>query len=130
MGETIKIVIHVIFVVAFGAWFLYSYIKERKIYQLLFVIWLPATLLTYLSRNKVYLWVLGIVQLIFFFLVIYFLFRNPNRKKAGFGQMMEQLDSYGNETEEETAPEPLGPVDMITEEDTEEPADDSSRPMP
>lgn len=94
---------HIILAVLGTAWFLYCFIKERKIYQLLFVVWIPLTLLTYVSKNRTFLTVLGIVQLLFFILVIYFLFRNPNRKKGGYQQMLQELDSYGRQ---DGAPQP------------------------
>ena len=92
--------IHLALVILGVAYFLYSYIKERKLYQLLFVIWIPLTLLTYLSKNKVYLIVLGIVQLIFFFLVIYFLFRNPDKKKENDQSIAENTDVSENGIEQ------------------------------
>lgn len=52
--------IHLALVVIGIAYFLYSYIKERNLYQLLFVIWIPLTMLTYVSKNRVYLTILGI----------------------------------------------------------------------
>ena len=87
--------IHLALVVVGIAYFLYSYIKERRLYQLLLVIWIPLTLFTYVSKNRIYLIILGIVQLIFFILVIYFLFRRPGSRKKGYQDMLEQLDSYG-----------------------------------
>ena len=87
--------IHLALVVIGIAYFLYSYIKERNHYQLLFVIWIPLTMLTYVSKNRVYLTILGIVQLLFFVLVIFFLFRRPRRKDSGYQSVIDQLDSYG-----------------------------------
>lgn len=87
--------IHLALVVIGIAYFLYSYIKERNLYQLLFVIWIPLTMLTYVSKNRVYLTILGIVQLLFFVLVIFFLFRRPRRKDSGYQSVIDQLDSYG-----------------------------------
>lgn len=89
-------IIHIILVVLGVAFFLYSFIKEKRIYQLLFVIWIPLTLLNRVFHERWQLWTLGIIQLIFFVLVIYFLFRNPARKK-GMADVLEQLDSYGAE---------------------------------
>ena len=96
---------HIILAVLGTAWFLYSFIRERKVYQLLFVVWIPLTLLTYVSKNKTFLTVLGIVQLLFFILVIYFLFRNPNRRKGGYRQMLKELDSYGRDDAAQTPPD-------------------------
>lgn len=104
---------HLVLVIIGMAFFLYSFIKQRKTYQLLFVIWLPLTLLSYLSTNKVYLTVQGAVELIFFFLVIFFLFRNPNRKKVGYRAMLEELDRYGTEASEELIDVP---IEMVLDE--------------
>lgn len=97
--------VHIILAVLGTAWFLYSFIKERKIYQLLFVIWIPLTLLTYVSTNRIFLTVLGIVQLLFFILVIYFLFRNPNREKDDCQQMLEELDGYDRQDDPQQQPD-------------------------
>lgn len=104
---------HLVLVIIGMAFFLYSFIKQRKTYQLLFVIWLPLTLLSYLSTNKVYLTVQGAIELIFFFLVIFFLFRNPNRKKVGYRAMLEELDRYGTEASEELIDVP---IEMVLDE--------------
>lgn len=119
--------IHLVLVVLATAFFLYSFIKEKKIYQLLFVIWIPLTLLTYVSTNKVFLILLGVVQLIFFFLVIFFLFRNPNKKKGAYQAMLEELDSYGAEesesaesAEEVTEAEPASVEEPTAEAPAEE----------
>ena len=107
---------HIILAVLGTAWFLYTFIKERKIYQILFVVWIPLTLLTYVSKNKIFLIVLGIVQLLLFVLVIYFLFRNPNRKKGGYQQMLEELDSYGREDNASEAPAEAAAEEAAAEE--------------
>ena len=79
------------------AYFLYSYLKEKKIYQLLFVIWIPLTLLTYVCKKQWQVLLLGGIQLVFFILVIYFLFRNPGKKNA-MQSTLDQLDAFGAET--------------------------------
>lgn len=88
---------HVVLVLLGMAYFLYSFTKQKRVYQILFVIWMPLTLLTYLSTNETYLTILGIAELIFFLLVIFFLFRRPKGSKGGYQSMLDKLDSYGNE---------------------------------
>lgn len=121
--------IHLALVVVGIAYFLYSYIKEKKLYQLLFVIWIPLTLLTYVSKNKTYLIILGVVQLIFFVLVIYFLFRNPGRKKAGYRSVIDRLEGYGEETSSEGTVAAADP-DAADNEKGQETADDSDDSRP
>ncbi len=111
--------IHLALVVIGIAYFLYSYIKERNLYQLLFVIWIPLTMLTYVSKNRVYLTILGIVQLLFFVLVIFFLFRRPRRKDSGYQSVIDQLDSYG--AQEASQSEAAGPA---AEEPGEQPSEE------
>lgn len=89
--------IHLALAILGTAYFLYSYLKEKKIYQLLFVIWIPLTLLTYVCKQQWQILILGGIQLIFFILVIYFLFRNPGKKSA-MQSTLDQLDAYGVET--------------------------------
>ncbi len=72
------IIIHVAVVLIITAFFVISYIRQRYLYQLLFAIWAPTTLLRYLSNNRIYLIVLGIVQVFMFILVIVSLFRSRN----------------------------------------------------
>lgn len=89
--------IHLALAILGTAYFLYSYLKEKKVYQLLFVIWIPLTLLTYVCKQQWQILILGGIQLIFFILVIYFLFRNPGKKNA-MQSTLEKLDAYGAET--------------------------------
>ena len=56
--------IHLALAVLGTAYFLYSYLKEKKIYQLLFVIWIPLTLLTYVCKKQWQVLLLGGIQLI------------------------------------------------------------------
>ncbi len=95
--------VHLILAVITTAFFLFSFIREKKAYQFVFVLWVPFTLLTHLSDNSVFLYVIGGIQLVFFLLVVYLLFRNPNRKRAKYRDLMEQLDSYGRSADEPTA---------------------------
>ena len=88
--------IHLALAILGTAYFLYSYLKEKKIYQLLFVIWIPLTLLTYVCKKQWQILILGGIQLVFFILVIYFLFRNPGKKSA-MQSTLEQLDAFGAE---------------------------------
>ena len=89
--------IHLALAILGTAYFLYSYLKEKKIYQLLFVIWIPLTLLTYVCKKQWQILLLGGIQLVFFILVIYFLFRNPGKKSA-MQSTLDQLDAFGAET--------------------------------
>ena len=89
--------IHLALAVLGTAYFLYSYLKEKKIYQLLFVIWIPLTLLTYVCKKQWQVLRLGGIQLVFFILVIYFLFRNPGKKNA-MQSTLDQLDAFSAET--------------------------------
>ena len=68
--------IHLVLALLLAVYFLYRYLKkDRLTYQLLFVFWLPTTLLTYISDHIAYRVVLAVFQLLMFLLVIYFMFR-------------------------------------------------------
>lgn len=68
---------HLIIAVLLTGYFLYRFVRDRETYQLLFVIWIPSTLLTYLSSNTIFHYILIAFQLIMFILVLYFMFRKP-----------------------------------------------------
>lgn len=95
--SNLRVIIHAVIAAVGTIWFLLSYLKTRLPYQLLFVIWFPITLLVYLSSNIVYITVLGIIQLLLFIGVIYFLFR---RQKTTMQEMQEQLEELGGEPAE------------------------------
>ncbi len=109
--------VHLILAVITTAFFLFSFVREKKAYQFLFVLWVPFTLLTHLSDNRIFLYVIGGIQLVFFLLVVYFLFRNPNRKRMKYQDLMEQLDSYGR-----SADEPIAQPQTAEPTPAEEPA--------
>lgn len=67
--------VHVALVVVISAYFLFRYIKERQIYELLFLLWVPSTMLQYITSNPLFLKLLGIFQILMFLLVIFFMFR-------------------------------------------------------
>ncbi len=89
--------IHAAIAAAGTIFFLLSYLKHKQIYQLLFVIWFPITLLNYVSSNKVYVYILGAVQFLLFLAVLFFLFR---RQGGSMKNTLEQLDAIGKESPE------------------------------
>lgn len=83
--------VHIALVIVLTAYFIYRFIKDRHIYELLFVIWIPSTLLQYVSSNPTYIRVLGIAQILLFLLVVFFMFR---RRGAARRRTAEILASY------------------------------------
>lgn len=75
--------IHLVLAVLLTAYYLWRFLKDRSIYQILFVCWVPMTLLTYipiLGQNTICRIVLGVLQLVMFLLVIFFMFRKEPKK--------------------------------------------------
>ena len=116
-------------IVAF-IFFLWQFIKERKLYEFLFLIWIPATLLIYLDffkadRPRL---ILCVVQVILFIAVIYLLFRRngtPQQNLEEMDLLSEESQTQG-ETEIQTAS--AIPTDSATEGDLDldAPSDDST----
>lgn len=82
--------IHLLLVVLLTSYFLFRFIRDRLFYQLLFLVWVPSTLLTYIpiiGRNSVFRIILGGFQLVMFLLVIFFMFR---KKPQGFSDAKEE----------------------------------------
>lgn len=76
--------VHVLVVIVLTAYFIFRFIKDRQVYEALFLIWIPSTLLQYVFKSDIMIKGLGIFQIIMFILVIYFLFkrRKQNIKKT------------------------------------------------
>ena len=80
----------------------------------MFVIWIPLTLLTYVCKKQWQVLLLGGIQLVFFILVIYFLFRNPGKKNA-MQSTLDQLDAFGSETTDVSDADDAADADDATE---------------
>lgn len=117
--------IHLALAILGTAYFLYSYLKEKKIYQLLFVIWIPLTLLTYVCKKQWQVLLLGGIQLVFFILVIYFLFRNPGKKNA-MQSTLDQLDAFGAETTDASDADDADNATVSDDAETPDNTDDAS----
>lgn len=72
---SIYAIIHIILAVLLSIYFIYDYRKEKSIYKILLIIWIPLTLLRYLSENRIFLTIIGIIQIIMFLLVLFFMFK-------------------------------------------------------
>ncbi len=83
--------VHVIIVIALFIFFIVSFLKERRAYQIVFSVWVLSTLLKYVSDDKIFTYVLGGAQLVFFVVAIYMLFRNKNSNvKKLYSQIIDQ----------------------------------------
>lgn len=87
-------IIHIILAIIALIFFCFIYFKEKKIYQLLIVIWIPTTLLNYVSNNNIFLILLGVLQFILFGLVLFFLFKpNKNKTKQSNNEKIGNINS-------------------------------------
>lgn len=105
--------VHLVLAVLLTACFLFRFIKDRHIYQLLFVLWVPSTLLTYLpviAESSTLRLVLGGFQLVMFILVVFFMFRrNPRHAAAMRAAMKAELQDKpapAGESPASIAPDP------------------------
>lgn len=73
--------LHIILVVILTGYFIFRFVKNRNIYEILFIIWVPSTLLQYVSDDPTFLRALGVSQIVLFILVVFFMFRR--RKSSG-----------------------------------------------
>ena len=69
--------VHLAIAVVLMAYFAFRFYKDRRTYQMLFIIWIPSTLLTYLWNNSVYRICLAAFQAVMFVLVLVFMFKKP-----------------------------------------------------
>ncbi|MEG1027148.1 MAG: hypothetical protein RSE07_00540 [Oscillospiraceae bacterium] len=96
--------LHCVVAVCIIVIFLYKFIKEKKVYQLLFVLWAPLTLLTYLSQDKTFQMALGIIQIVLFLAIIYLLFKRKrpklNFKGENIFDKLEEMDKQSSEQED------------------------------
>lgn len=99
------------------------YIKEKQIYELLFVLWVPSTLLQYATTNPLLLKLLGIFQIAMFLLVIFFMFKRRGYRKHKTAEILVKyatgdLDNAVNSSNENL--NPLPPTKEAAEKNNEE----------
>ena len=66
--------------------FAISYIKQKKLFQLAFAIWIPSTLLQFLSNNRTYFNILSVVEILLFSGVIFLLLKERKKEKAAVAE--------------------------------------------
>lgn len=109
--------VHLGLAVLLTAYFAFRFWRDRQLYQLLFVIWVPSTLLAYVSTNAAFRVVLAAFQIIMFLLVLFFMFRKPKTPLL-VGKDREDGEQFEDDTAEDV------PDDRETEDgdDPGEPA--------
>ncbi len=85
--------LHVILAIIITVYFLFRFIKEKQIYELLFVIWVPSTLLQYVSTNTMFIRGLGIFQVILFILVVYFMFKKRSYRRHKTAEILAKYST-------------------------------------
>ena len=122
--------IHLAIAVILTAYFLFRFVKDKQIYQLLFVIWVPSTLLTYVFTSRPLRIALVIFQVIMFVLVLFFMFKKPNQPAATDDATVQEAvpDALPDNSEEDgqTAEEDIPSAEEVPEEQT--PASESTDP--
>lgn len=105
-----------VIVVLATAFFAWRYYATRQMQQLIFVIWIPTTLLNWVLPAS-YLSLLGAIQFIFFGLVIFFIFKKPKEENAN--QEDSEENNFELEENEEAEAE-MTEDDLMTEDELEE----------
>ncbi|MFZ2538479.1 MAG: hypothetical protein WAX04_06215 [Oscillospiraceae bacterium] len=85
--------LHVLLAIIITVYFLFRFIKEKQIYELLFVFWVPSTLLQYISTNATFTRVVGIFQVIMFILVVYFMFRKRGYRRHKTAEILAKYST-------------------------------------
>ncbi|MEG0691773.1 MAG: hypothetical protein RR444_01695 [Oscillospiraceae bacterium] len=85
--------LHLVLAGMITLYFLFRYIKDKQIYELLFVIWVPSTLLQYVTTNPTFIRCLGIFQMIMFILVIYFMFKKRGYRRHKTAEILAKYST-------------------------------------
>lgn len=103
--------LHIILAILITAYFLFRFIKDRYVYEMLFVIWVPSTLLPYVVTDVTINRFIGIGQIVLFILVVYFMFkkRGDHRQKtfSMLAEMAADRMPNGDVAEDESASDSL-----------------------
>ena len=94
--------LHITLAIIFTVYFLYKFIKERFIYELLFVIWVPSTLLTYVTHDVTFIRWLGYYQIVLFFLVIFFMFKKRGARREKTFSILAKMATDKYQDDEDT----------------------------
>ncbi len=84
-------IFHIIIGSIATVFFLIRFKYTKLVYQLLLGIWTPLTFLTYVSENQTFQLILGVSQLVMFFLVLIFLFRARKKQMREYLKQQEEL---------------------------------------
>lgn len=98
--------VHLAIAAVLTAYFVFRYVRDRQVYQLLFIFWVPSTLLSYLPITdpeafRIFRILLSVFQVIMFVLVLVFMFL-PKKRTPGEGGSAAAGDTAAPE---EAAPE-------------------------
>lgn len=81
-----NLVIYLPLVIVITLFFLISYIKMRKPFQLAFAIWVPSTLLQYLDLGRGFFNVLSVIEILFCIVCVALLILNSVKHKKEEGE--------------------------------------------
>ncbi len=70
--------------------FLISFIKQRRAFQLAFAIWVPSTMLQYVSTNRTFFNILSIAEIIMFVITIALLIKDQHDRKKAAARTAEE----------------------------------------
>ncbi len=76
-----NIAIYAPIAIAIALFFLLSFLKQKKPFQLAFAIWMPSTILQYVSNDHVYFNILSVIEIVFFLFTMALLMKDSLDKK-------------------------------------------------
>lgn len=92
----IYIVLHIVLVVLAMFFFLFAYKKEKKIHQMILLFWIPFTLTRYITQNTTFLNIIGIIQIILFVLVLFFMFKPVKKVETNYPEILDAKEDQLN----------------------------------
>lgn len=97
--------LHLVLIIIITIYFIVRFIRDRHIYELIFVVWAPSTLLQYVSSDETFIRALGIFQVIMLILAVFFMFRRRGDARRKTAQI---LADYATGDLDKAIGKPLG----------------------
>lgn len=93
--------IHIIAVIAIVIYSGYSFLKQKRVYHIIIVIWALLTLLNYVNVDPIVLKAAGVAQIIMFIIVVYLMFRRRHQSRMSTLELLAQMSAESLPTDEQ-----------------------------
>ncbi len=120
---------HLVFCIAALLLFVFQYIKDKKTYQLIFAVAVPASLLLWLSESRTLFYAVGVMEgvLLFAALVTAIIFRDKSKSEDKNVETDETVTEEASTESSEASPE-NNEEEPSVEPDVTEPVDEETAP--